>query len=78
LDRRPNNLPLQQTALIGRERELAQVEALVRRPVDQTIAYALEGTAPVSGTTGDDAKPYQEKRVRATLEKLHSARRRRP
>ena len=32
LDSRPNNLPRQATALIGREREVAQVCALVRRP----------------------------------------------
>jgi predicted RNA binding protein YcfA (HicA-like mRNA interferase family) len=32
----------------------------------------------LSGHDGDDAKPYQEKRVRATLEKLQNVRRRQP
>src|SRR5712692_9668192 len=32
LDARPNNLPVQPTPLIGRERELAAVEQLLRRP----------------------------------------------
>jgi predicted ATPase len=32
LDNRPNNLPRQTTALVGRERETAEVAALVRRP----------------------------------------------
>ena len=31
LDNRPNNLPLQPTPLIGREKELAEVEKLLRR-----------------------------------------------
>jgi class 3 adenylate cyclase len=43
LDNRPNNLPVQQTALIGRERELADLEALMRRPEVRLVTLTGPG-----------------------------------
>ena len=41
LENRPNNLPLQPTPLIGRERELDEVEKLLRR--DEVLLVTLTG-----------------------------------
>ena len=38
----------------------------------------LPDKVTLSGSDGDDAKPYQEKQLRAILEKLRDAERRRP
>src|SRR5207248_2077467 len=43
LDNRPNNLPLQPTSLIGREREIAAVVALLRRPDARLVTLTGAG-----------------------------------
>jgi predicted ATPase/class 3 adenylate cyclase len=43
LDNRPNNLPLQPTPFIGREKELAEVEALLRNPEVHLVTLTGSG-----------------------------------
>lgn len=47
LENRATNLPVQPTALIGRERELEDVELLLRRDVVQLVTLTGPPVAPV-------------------------------